>query len=157
MHDLINEEEFYIKEYNPWKGFIFFYIINIIFYITASIIIRMTYDVTIRKPLGYVCGLLVIISPFILIFRNKKNIFATQVTLISAVIIHTIIYAALLLGEQHLKDFNYGVPFHPLPARIYLQVLCALFAYGLFCSGIMLFIRWRKLKKRLVKPQSSSL
>jgi len=157
MQDLISEEEFYIKEYNPWKGFIFFYIINIVFYITFSIVIEIISDVTISKPLGYLCGFLVIISPFLLIFRKRKNIFVFPQTILAAIVILTLLYSVLLLGEQHLKEFNYGLSFHPQPLIIYFQALCGFMIYGLLCSGIILLIRWFKIKKLSSKPQSSSL
>lgn len=157
MKDLINEEEFLKKQYNPWKGFIIFYIINIVFYITFSIVIEMIHDVTIRKPLGYLCGALVIISPFLLIFRKRKNILIPPQTIFAAIIFHTLLYSVMLLGELHVKDFNYGLSFNPLPRRVYVQALCGFMVYGLLCSGIILLIRWIILKRRMAKPLSSSL
>jgi len=157
MKDLINEEEFLKKQYNPWKGFVFFYIINIVFYITSSIVIEMIHDVTIRKPLGYLCGALVIISPFLLIFRKRKNILIPPQTILTAIIFHTLLYSVMLLGELHVKDFNYGLSFNPLPRRVYVQALCGFMVYGLLCSGIILLIRWIILKRRMAKPLSSSL
>lgn len=158
MEDLIKEEEFLVKkEYSQWRGFVVFYIVNVVFFITSSIVIEMIDDVIMRKPLSYICGILVIISPFLLIFRKRKNIFVSAQTILVAVFIHTLIYSVMLLGEQHLKDFNYGLSFNPLPLKIYFQALCGFIVYGLLCSGIILLIRWVIVRKLSVKPQSSSL
>jgi hypothetical protein len=158
MEDLINEEEFLPQKdsYNPWKGFFVFYVIAIVYYVVATTISKNMRGTNMVGPLNFIFGGIMVVMPFVMIFRKKKNILLPIKTILSSVCILMTIFFFLNIGEQMVETVFYDILLDLNILWIYFEVWAAMIAYGFVCTLIILAIRWRKLKK-LSKPQSSSL
>ena len=156
MEDLLKEEEFLAKkdDYNPWKGFMMFYGIAVLYFIIITYLGKYVKGTGYGNIYTLFFGVFMISMPFLMIFSNRKNILLPKRTILISVCILTSLFFCLTVAVDLISNGDYMmIGFAPL--IIYLQLYAITFVYGLICSGIILLIRWIKLKK--LKPQSSSL
>ncbi|PZR20037.1 MAG: hypothetical protein DI539_12110 [Flavobacterium psychrophilum] len=155
MEDLLKEEEFLKQKdsYNPWKGFVLFYVV---FTFSHIIITYLGKDMagTDSSIFTILFGVFMILMPFVMIFSRQKNIRLPITTILTSVLILTSLYFCLAVIDPLITGNSYKF-ITDVPFIVYVQLYAISFTFGLICSGIILLIRWIKLKK--LKPQSSFL
>ncbi|WP_417367008.1 hypothetical protein [Flavobacterium beibuense] len=146
MNDLINEEEFIkSKFYNPWRRFIFFYVLAILN--IATIYATATYfeNNIITAIIIISMVLLFFTMPFIMIFHNKQIKYSSKKAIVSGIIILLLIYFFANIFLEIL-DNGLFIVLH-LNYIFHFIVLSCLIGYALLCSGIIILIINRKRKK----------
>jgi uncharacterized membrane protein len=156
--DLLKEDEFVPKkdDYNPWGGFMMFYGIAILCFIIVTYLGKYVKGTGYSNIYTFLFGVFMIIMPFIMIFSKRKNIQLPKRTILISVFVLTTLFFCLTIIDPLIKGNDYQM-ITDVPFIIYVQLYTITFVYGLICSGIILLIRWRKLKKLSATPQSSSL
>jgi hypothetical protein len=157
MEDLLRDDEFFPKkdDYNPWKGFILFYGFVILYFVVISALADFVRSHGVGAKATYVFGIFFLLMPFLMIFRKKKNVYLPVKTiLLSVSVLATVMFLLMMINEL-VKDDFYFLLVDPIPISFYLQGFGVMQVYAIVCSGIILLIRWIKLKK--LKQQSSSL
>jgi len=96
MQDLLNEEEFLKKPYNPWKLFYTFYAIA--FIQLLLLVALITFDIGGGPKTPYVVFCLPIVTAFTMFFFKKKNAsLPVRTTAFSLCILLSIYYIPLIL------------------------------------------------------------
>lgn len=151
MEDLLKEEEFVRKDsYNPWKGFVVFYVAT--FVLCWIIFLQSKTEYPMKIIVNILLGLSLLAIPFVMIFHNKRNIFLSVGTIIFSI---SISMSVVFLAYTIIDVFNDGIYFLINDPKFYFQAWGIMLLYGLLCSGIIFGIR--AIKKRRVKYNTKHL
>lgn len=150
MQDLLNEDEFLEKSYNPWKVFRWYYLaaaisVGVLYTIGVSIEDRVT-----NPNLVLVLLLIMMVGPLyigpLMIWANKKNFLLPRSTLLMAMLLLNGLYVAFLSTIALISELKNGLETFPSEGFVW-GLLAVIIIYAIvfgILSAIILTVAARK-------------